>query len=485
MQGKGKAKPVALEIPPSKPAPAAAKVALATPIPTSPAPSVPAAAPMVAVPVLPPAQEAFSTEVATGDPTLAAPASAGAAMFDPNAETGTLIRTGKAKKKFRWLRFLMYVFAFGFAACIMIVAIGFTVLFLKGRAALTGGGDDADEVPNIGYVRDPKGGEEKVFQLNLSRKEWVPDIEIAPKYGTRFAWKHTTHDVWFALAVKDYGTQRPRDAEMLGITIDKLKANLEGLELAEKADGLKVNNIAMQKLKFHGQIKATDWWGECYMFFKDGIAYWLYISSPDWDRVEEFSALLTEKKLTLLSERRGWREQPPPTETFTSANLKIAITVVQDPNRTGREWKKENAKDEDETGELVLRGIYTKEKDNRKNALLRIFTLEKKESLKEASKAVREYLAKKEENDASRKLVNAGDANAADGRVEDIGDRRGQLIDLKLQIHDEAKRYFLLAVIAEPDFTYAILWDCPWESRQIWRQEFLEVLRTMRVKKGD
>ena len=71
------------------------------------------------------------------------------------------------------------------------------------------------------------------------------------------------------------------------------------------------------------------------------------------------------------------------------------------------------------------------------------------------------------------------------GSLEDIGTRRGRTIDLQLLFDGEPKRYYLLAVVNEPDACYAILCDCTSEHRQIWRQDFLEVLRSLQVKKGD
>ncbi len=481
MQGKAAPKPAAsvkLEIAPSATAiaaPTIAKVAVAMPIST---PAEPGAAIFAAV-VSPPsaAPEALATETVAGPPTGPAIRS----FFNPDNEAGALVRTSTVKKKFRWLRILMLVFAFGFAACIVIVAIGMVYLGLKSQKAFLGAGEDNEEITHIVYVRDTKGGQEKAYQLVLGKKEWSVDTEIGPRFGASSAWKNNTYDVWFAVVVKDYGVVKPRDAEMLRVAIDKLEGHFEALELGAKAEPVKANNLFMQKLPFKGQVKAGNWLGECYMFFNNGIAYWLFVSSPDWERVEEFAGFLTQKNLGVLSERRGWHEQPPPTETFTSANIKVSVTVPKGV------WEKHNAKDEDENGELLLLGRYQKEKDNRKNALMLIYTHEKKDNLKDALKGVREYLDKKLKNENENyRLVHAVElakGDSVEGKLEDVGDRRGQLVDVKLQINDEPKRYILLAVIREPDIVYAIQCSCPWESRHIWRQEFLEVLRSVRVRK--
>ena len=54
---------------------------------------------------------------------------------------------------------------------------------------------------------------------------------------------------------------------------------------------------------------------------------------------------------------------------------------------------------------------------------------------------------------------------------------------MKRVFNDEPKRYFLLAVINDPGIAYVVLCECTWESRQIWRQEFLDLLRSLTVKK--
>ena len=138
-----------------------------------------------------------------------------------------------------------------------------------------------------------------------------------------------------------------------------------------------------------------------------------------------------------------------------------------------------------------MAGKYLREKDNRKNALLLIFTLDKKDDLKSALKAAREHLEtrEKESNDKS-KIAHAADVAPGQselGSLEDVGNKRGRMIDLKLMIAEEPEphRYFLLSVINEPDICYAIVCECSWGSRQIWRQDFLDVLRTLRVKKGE
>ena len=447
------------------------KVVMATPVPasTKPAPNVPTAAPIVADPV------------PDLEPAPPAPAPVNSA---PSPEP----RVRRTARGFNWLRLIVILFGVGFVGCIAILAIALIVL-LSYNVVPFKGTDSTDEPEGVVHIvtsRDAKGANEKVYKLILPKADWAVDNEILKRFGALTAFKHTQQDFWFAVVVKDYGMHKPRDAEMLAHAIDQLENHYkDSMELAAKAEPVKVGSSSLrvpgQKLQFKGQVNAANWLGECYIFFHDGIGYWMFMASPEWENVERFSGMLTEKNFSVLSDRRGWREQPPPTESFTSLNGKVTLTVPK------KVWESNNAKNEDENGELFLFGKYQKEKDNRKNASLLIFTMPAKADLKEAMAAAREYRDGKVKADNEHyKLIHAPDVAPGQpdtGTIEELGDRRGKLVDLKLQFNDEPKRYQLLAVINEPEIVYVIVCDCTWESRQIWRQEFIEVLRTLRVKK--
>jgi hypothetical protein len=185
-------------------------------------------------------------------------------------------------------------------------------------------------------------------------------------------------------------------------------------------------------------------------------------------------------------ERRGWREQPPPTETFTAVTGKFTVTCPEGV------WEKQDAKGDDERGALMLYGRYKKEKDNRKSANFFVFTIDHQKDLKEAMQTAREEVEKmKKEENSNYKLVSASERDAnvegqsAAGESENIGDRPGRMADLCLKIGEDAKRYVLLGVVNERDVCYVFRCDCTWDSRQIWRQDFLELLHMFKLKKGE
>jgi hypothetical protein len=405
------------------------------------------------------------------------------AFFNPEvtADAGSLVRrTGKPKKKFNWMRLLIITLVVGFAASVVVTAIAAIILvFPDFRSQIAGDVDGAIFWHNIRGAN----GSEKAFKLVLPKDSWEIDKEIQSRFEANAAWKRKDDDFWFAVFVKDYGMQKPRDAAMLKVAVDKLEGHFgEALELAAKAEPAKFAGLPAQKLQFKGQAKSANWLGECWMFFKDGMAYWVFVASPEWQKVEDFEEELPAKRFFTAVDRPGWREQPWPTETFKTDNGKAAVAVPKDV------WKQADAKNVDPNAILVLVGIHA-EKDNRKNAQLKIFTFEKKDDLKAALVSARESLEKSlDDENKNFKIVLADEmvkGQTEIGTAGPVGDRPGRVIDLKLLFGDEPKRYFLLAVINDPDTAYGIVCECTWESRQIWRSDFMDILRTTKIKKSE
>lgn len=476
--------PVTQPMPATKPTAPQAKPPLAQPLPASKPSPPPLAAPPLAAPPL--AAPVAASPITPEEPPVASQESDDS-FFNPDLgnDTGTLLRTPtKPQRKFNWPRLLVRVLAIGLGACVAILAILGTVWIFIDLPRFGGGG--AERLEGNIYPGLVKG--EKVYKLALKREDWEFDRDAKTGFEAHSAWKHKQYDFWFAICVLDYGVQKPRDAEMLRYGIDKLETYYgDALELAAKAEPAKVGDMPAQKLAFKGQIKAANWLGECYMFFHNGFGYWLFLASPDQETVDSFSPDLPKKNFFVESDRRGWREQPPPTRTYASLNKKVTATVPESV------WEKHDAKNVDENGELLLSGTYLKSKDNRKNATMLVFTYKKEDDLKTAMKTARDYLVGTIKGDGENmnfKIVHAAEVAPGQteiGTVENIGNRRGRLIDLKRLFNDEPKplRYHLLAVVNEPDIGYAIYCDCTWESRQIWRQEFLDILAKMEFKKGD
>ncbi len=502
------ANPAAPASKPQAPSPAARPAVPAKPAtPAAPTPAPPAAAlPVMAMPVTaePKGPVVMAMPVSAGTaPAPASPVAAGeppvaplpnssedsvpdGAYFDPGMDpaAGTLVKTKAApKKKFDWRKFMVYAFAIGISVSLVITAVASLIWFFVGPGGLRDiSGNDGTIY--WGLIRDAKGGNEKIYKLVLRKDEWTIDGELTSQFNAHTAYRSNAVDFWFVLAVKDYGIYRPRDADMLRIGIEKLESHFQdNLELAANAQPVKFMDIPAVKLAFKGQYKQANWLGECYMVFKDGVAFWLYFASPDWANVEYFTAELPGRNIEFVVDRKGWREQPMPTETFASANNKLFVTGPKGV------WEKHNAKDEDENGELLLLGRYLKEKDNTKNALMLFFTMEKKDSLSSALKAAKDYVESKAKNsDPSVKFELAVDPakDATDlGTIETFGNRRARIVDLKMSRSNELKRFFLIGAISDPDITYVFLCECTWANRQIWRSVFVDFLGTLRIKKDE
>jgi hypothetical protein len=466
-------------------APASAKIAQATPV---------AAAPKSAKPA-PVSDKPFATDFAVANPSVkpvvAAPATAApinaeeslpdGAFFNPETSTGNGVLVRQAagpKKQFNWMRLLIIVLIVGFAATVVVSAAGAIILWLPDfQARIAGDVDGASYSYNISGAN----GAETAFKVVLPKESWEIDKEIHNRLQATAAWKRRDDDLWFAVFVKDYGMQKPRDAAMLKVAVDKIEGHFgSNLELAAKAEPAKFADLPAQYLQFKGRHNSADWNGGCWMFFKDGVAYWVFVASPESQKVTDFAEEMPNKRIYVAVERRGWREQPWPTETFRSDDGKVAMTAPKGV------WRPTlDAKNVDPNAILVLAGIHA-DKDNRKNGHLKIFTFEKKDDLKSALGFAREYLDKSlDDENKSYKIVLADDmvkGQTEIGAFEDVGDRRGRIIDLKLLFNDEAKRYFLLAVVNEPASAYGIVCDCTWESRQLWRADFIDILRTAKFK---
>jgi hypothetical protein len=262
--------------------------------------------------------------------------------------------------------------------------------------------------------------------------------------------------------------------------VDKLETQF-GVDMElDSPEGAKFGSLPARKVKFRGVRMDVKWEGEAWMIFSNGIAYYLFLAAPSRDVVDYFADQLPQKHFFVISSRQGWREQPWPTETFATRDNKLEVSAPKGV------WEKSTpTKDE----KLLLGGKYLRQKDNKKNALMIVYALEKQDDLKAVLKEAREQLETREKDSNNMaKVVHA--AEVVPGQPEagsadrNIGEKGGRLIDLKLMIGDEkdAHRYYLLAVVTETDASYAILCECSWASRQIWRQDFLDVIASFRVK---
>src|SRR5947209_5936635 len=229
--------------------------------------------------------------------------------------------------------------------------------------------------PFVGRARTVKGTEEKAFRLLLAKDVWTPDKDLRTRLGALGAWQNKDAGVWLAIAVKDFGTHNPREAELVQSGMERLEAYFgEALELAAKTESVEFAGTAAQKLTFKGQLNAVVRWGECVMLAHQGFGYWIFLAGPTLEETQPLEDELKAEQtgFALETDRKGWREQPPPVDRFVSSDGVLSLTAAEGV------WEKATQPNvEYETGTLLLLGRYLKERDNLKNAHLQTLTLPK------------------------------------------------------------------------------------------------------------
>jgi len=152
-------------------------------------------------------------------------------------------------------------------------------------------------------------------------------------------------------------------------------------------------------------------------------------------------------------------------------------------------WTKYKADEEDEQGDLFLRGSDPKEKDEVlktiKSATVLVVVLDKTEAnLQAAGDIVRDRLEKQlKMEDKAYKVVPASERPPAESEM--VGDRPGRILEFKIQKGEEPRKYVLLGIVNDPEALYAIRCTCNWEYRQVWQSEFRDLLKSFRVRKKD
>lgn len=479
-----------------KPAPiakAAPTVPVAAPVAMAPGhappPAIPVAAPVVPVakPVATPAAEAIDVEVVDHPVALPEPepgAFADAGGFTTPVDDHVPLVRSRGVIKNRWTAKHYIVLSVGLITLACLVT-GIIVFRGNIRDLFKQNGDAAAGHARLFKVRNLNSKEENAFKL-AAPERWKADAELKRRLAALTAWTNEEGEGWLAVAVQDYGQQRPRDGEMMKAAIERLEGHFgDALELDNRAFKSELAGMECQCLRFKGTFNAVTWFGECYLLPHHGFGYWFFVAtSTPWERGDDAGQVkrrLEENKgFALVTDRRGWTEQPPEMDTFHAHTAPLSITVPKGA------WEKSSARDIEETGELFLFGRFLRAKDNRKNASILVFTTDKKNDLKESLRAARSYLKKRkqEEND-KYKFLAAQEGASETGAQEAVGDHAGWLTELKLTFNDEPKRYTLLAVIHHDDRAFVIQCDCAWEHRQIWQQDFRNALGTLKFATRD
>jgi hypothetical protein len=356
-------------------------------------------------------------------------------------------------------------------------------------------GEVATEVVTIQGIS--KGKPEPAFKVVLPKdKGWSRDETVKKKMKALTAWWDDDKQVYLAVAAKDYGIRKPREAELVQVGMDALTGyfdedTLEMEQTPQPSEPKGWDNA--RKLKFKGQAGAVAHFGEMHYFSRHGIGFWVYLYGPpgkdsDYEKAQSTLKWLEDVRLgmTVVDERKGWTEREPPLEPFDSVSGLLSLNV---PERLYS--KSIAAKELEDEPDLSLLGRFqekseAKERDNRKNAHIEVYLLEREASLEDAMKKAKEHvLGRLAAGSEGYKLIAAPDVDGASdlGKETEIGGRAGRVGDFCLLLGDKRERLVVIGVVDVGDKLCVIACNVVWEHRPIWHSDFHDVMAKARLKK--
>ncbi len=338
------------------------------------------------------------------------------------------------------------------------------------------------------------GGEEAVnaeyanFQFTPPGPDWKPDSDVRIKLRANLALKRSNPSDAVAIFYRDYKTRLPSDAELVDEALAHLRGYLQGVEweLKPKDAAAQLGGQPALELEFEGE----DPWrvrvnGLCRMLAYRGYGYWFFtwgpaeekdLIAPEWDGLRQ--------RFALLNNREGWAERPRETRRAQGSKVHYELRYA-----TGV-WKKVKPDDYDPAADLVLTGREPEPVGGRmhagKTALLQVLLLEKAPDLKAASAAALAHLRKRQQQEAgdsgAKVSVEPTSDKGGGERDADLGEVRGHVSRLHVQVEDSLERYVLLGVVNRPEGVLVLTFQCDWPRRDFWEQEFRALLETFRVQ---
>lgn len=352
-------------------------------------------------------------------------------------------------------------------------------------------------------ILNTDGKPEAAFALWLpEEKSWKKDDTLKKKFKALAAWWESKEEVGLIVLARDAGRHKPREASLIQFGIDALTGVYgETLEmetrpvpsLLRKRDDAKETQLLdnPQKLDFKGWDGPVLHWGEMHFFSRSGVGYVLFLVGPGEPDAEGKRA--TEKALAWLEEkelgfrvadgRKGWREQPPRMETFATPSGTVELTLPY-----GVYEKAARIKDLTIPSELTLVGLYTgdkegvREKDNRKNSRVQVFFLEAHADLDSAMKKATAHIVSQEAPEGAKGYVLEPVKEGPSGKKSTLGEKAGQVGDFVMKVDGAAKRLWVLGVALLDDRACLIACDVGWDNRQVWYDDFYELMKKAKVK---
>jgi hypothetical protein len=347
-----------------------------------------------------------------------------------------------------------------------------------GKNRVAGGATGGPAVVPAGVAvtfRNRDNKEERVLSANLDKEYWTDDRELKNQFRALVACRHLEEqaDSWFAIAAQDFGTQSPRQTEMLNGAVDRLKKHFaDTLQFTNKTESAKILGENAQMFPFRGRDKA-NFEGECFLVSKQGVGYWILVAGTDADILARMKERL-EAEMALAVDRRGWREQAPEMDTFTALKAAFALKMPLGV------WQKYEAVAEDGAGVLFL-AATSPDGDAKKSANLLAVRLDKTADPKEAFEASRKWFTARAKAAAPEYGVALVDDHEP-AKPIDLGGMPGMVAELRLLRAGDTFRYWVLAAYPADGATYALRFECAWDRRSVWKTDFLDALKTLKIR---
>lgn len=335
-----------------------------------------------------------------------------------------------------------------------------------------------------GVVRNASQKNEVAFRLALPKDIWKPAATLKQNLQAVVAVQRSEPDVWLAVLARDYGTRKPRDAELVSEAMERLVGHFGDLvAFGAKPEVTELAGQRAQRLEFKGTFNSVWWRGECQMFSHQGLGYWLFIAAPDLATAQKELAELQRENgrgLVLAAARQGWTEQPPEMDAFRGSPFAFEVKAPKGVWLGGFD-----ARDVDKNGVLYLVGRDLKEKDktrkNLKNAFVLVSVQDNTADAETAMKTARAALDEKVKIDGYKVSLAEPGSDDKLGTVARFDTQAGRIVELCVSANEEPKRFVVLAVTALSDRAYVFHCECAWEYRPAWRSDFLDLLATLRV----
>lgn len=341
------------------------------------------------------------------------------------------------------------------------------------------------------YLRKSTRDQAQAFSLALPKNLWQRKESLKNRFKAVVALERAVKVegqadpvlAWLVVDAADYGQQRPRDAELLQRMLQRLEACFgEQLEVAAEPEMRTFADQPAQVLTFRGEIEGVFWTGEALAFTNHGFGYWLFLAAPQLEVAQVILADLQRPQgmgFRLDDRRHGWTEQPPALDQFVSIkdSLKLAAPEGQ--------WKSfPNPQDYDANGILYLNGRDLQDlKNNVKGAHVLVLKLERPSAdLNAAADEARKYVEAKYKEVNDKYQLAPVDEKAKAAEADKLGNQFGRLRELKLLRDNDPIKYVLLGVVREPEYIYVIRCESVWDYHSIWRNEFRDLLNTLKVK---